>query len=75
LVTEVDGVLKLKSETGGASIVYQLNENIGGSHWQLYTAPIPGNSVDSIATAAIRTGFLQSTTTTHYNYSISHSND
>jgi N-sulfoglucosamine sulfohydrolase len=75
LVTEVDGVLKLKSETGGASIVYQLNENIGGAHWQLYTAPIPGDSVDSIATAAIRTGFLQSTTTAHYNYSISHSND
>ena len=65
-LTEMDGVLQLQSETGGASIVYQLNGNIGGSHWQLYAEPIPENSVDSIATAAIRTGFLQSETTTHY---------
>jgi N-sulfoglucosamine sulfohydrolase len=67
--TEKDDLIHLQSVTRGASIVYQLNEKIGGNHWLLYTSPIPANSADSIATAAIRTGFLQSPTTLHYTHS------
>jgi N-sulfoglucosamine sulfohydrolase len=55
--------LMLASETNGASIAYQVNQAIGGDHWELYKGPLPLSSIDSIAATAIRIGYRQSPVT------------
>lgn len=59
--------LMLVSETKGASIAYQVNQAMGGEHWELYKGPLPLASVDSIAATAIRIGYRQSTVTKFIN--------
>jgi len=57
---EENGFLILESATNGASIAYQSNGSIGGSHWDLYTGPIPVRNVDTIKALAVRIGYRES---------------
>jgi hypothetical protein len=57
---EDDGHLILESDTDGASIAYQSNGSIGGSHWDLYTGPIPVRNIDTIKALAVRIGYRES---------------
>ncbi len=65
-IHESDRYISMQSSTNGASIVYQLNEKIGGPHWLLYTSPISAILVDSIAATAIRIGFKESSMAFYY---------
>lgn len=47
----------LSCKTDGASIGYQLGEDIGSQYWQLYTAPIQIKSNEKIRARAIRIGY------------------
>ncbi|MBK5278892.1 MAG: sulfatase, partial [Bacteroidia bacterium] len=49
--------LMLSSSTEGASIGYQLDDEIGGKRWRLYYQPIPAGSYKKIAARAIRIGY------------------
>lgn len=60
------GYIHLSSATKGASIVYQVNEQIGKEHWNLYTTQISQKNIDSIAVTAIRIGFKQSEISKYY---------
>ena len=60
--SRTNGNISMSSPTYGASIAYQLNEEIGGGHWRLYTNVLPETEVDSIIAAAIRIGYKQSRT-------------
>ncbi|MBK3519864.1 sulfatase-like hydrolase/transferase [Carboxylicivirga marina] len=51
--------IELHSATEGASIVYQLNEEIGSKHWQLYSKPIKITK-GKIAVRAVRIGYKTS---------------
>ncbi|PSL06576.1 sulfatase [Cecembia rubra] len=48
----------LSSATEGASIAYQIGENIGSKHWELYHKPIPVG--EKVAALAVRIGFKTS---------------
>ena len=50
--------LFLTSATEGASIAYQLGEEIGGKHWKLYHQPIPKGK--KVAARAVRIGYKTS---------------
>ena len=50
----------LSCKTDGASIGYQLGEDIGSQYWQLYTAPIQIKSNEKIRARAIRIGYKAS---------------
>jgi arylsulfatase A-like enzyme len=50
----------LSCETDGASIGYQLGQDIGSQYWQLYTSPIQIKSNEKIRARAIRIGYKAS---------------
>jgi hypothetical protein len=52
------GKLVLTSATKGASIAYQVNDEIGGKRWRLYHEPIP--EAKNIAARAVRIGYKTS---------------
>ena len=62
-----DGLISLTSTTPGASIGYQLDENIGSNSWQFYHKPLSINEDQQIAARAIRIGFKASKTTLNQN--------
>lgn len=53
-----EGKLVLSSSTEGASIAYQIGDEIGGKHWRLYHEPIP--EAKNIAARAVRIGYKTS---------------
>ena len=57
--------LMLASATEGASIAYQVGEEIGGKHWHLYHQPIPAGK--KVAARAVRIGFKTSGITQYSN--------
>lgn len=57
---EVPDQLSLYSHTEGASIAYQVNEEIGGFKWRLYSQPLKKNSFKKIAARAVRIGYKTS---------------
>ena len=62
-----DGLLSLTTVTPGASIGYQLDENIGSNSWEFYHKPLRINEDQKIAARAIRIGFKASNTTLNQN--------
>ncbi|TLX72778.1 choline-sulfatase [Labilibacter sediminis] len=52
--------LILESKTPGASIAYQINDNIGSPHWELYSKPISIKNIDNIKARAVRIGYKTS---------------
>jgi N-sulfoglucosamine sulfohydrolase len=63
--TALNGTTTLICETQGASIGYQINDDIGTNHWQLYHTPIPLKKNQKIKARAIRIGFKASEITTN----------
>jgi arylsulfatase A-like enzyme len=59
------GTLKLNSSTAGASIGYQIGDNIGTNHWNLYYKPIRINKNQKIVARAIRIGYKASEITSY----------
>ncbi|TVP52555.1 MAG: DUF229 domain-containing protein [Mongoliibacter sp.] len=55
-----DGKIHLSSETEGASIAYQVEGQIGGKHWLLYSSPLDAVKGQKIATRAVRIGYKTS---------------
>ncbi len=62
-----DGLLSLTTVTPGASIGYQLDENIGSNSWEFYHKPLSINKDQQIAARAIRIGFKASNITLNQN--------
>ena len=62
-----DGLLSLTTTTPGASIGYQLDENIGSNSWEFYHKPLSINEDQQIAARAIRIGFKASNITLNQN--------
>ncbi len=62
-----DGLLSLTTVTPGASIGYQLDENIGSNSWEFYHKPLSINEDQQIAARAIRIGFKASNITLNQN--------
>ena len=62
-----DGLLSLTTVTPGASIGYQLDENIGSDSWEFYHKPLRINEHQQIAARAIRIGFKASNITLNQN--------
>ena len=62
-----DGLLSLITVTPGASIGYQLDENIGSDSWKFYHKPLRINEDQQIAARAIRIGFKASNITLNQN--------
>jgi hypothetical protein len=52
------GKMTLTSATEGASIAYQVDDEIGGKRWRLYHEPIP--EAKNIAARAVRIGYKTS---------------
>jgi N-sulfoglucosamine sulfohydrolase len=52
--------LVLSSATDGASIAYQVDQEIGGKRWKLYSQPLAIGSFKKIATRAVRIGYKTS---------------
>lgn len=52
--------LILTSATDGSSIAYQLDEEIGGKRWKLYSQPLVLSSYKKIAARAVRIGYKTS---------------
>lgn len=52
--------INLKSETLGASIAYQVNEDIGSDKWKLYHEPLHLQTIQSIVARAVRLGYQTS---------------
>ncbi len=61
------GLLSLATATPGASIGYQLDENIGSNSWEFYHKPLSINEDQQIAARAIRIGFKASNITLNQN--------
>ena len=59
------GTLKLNSSTAGASIGYQIGDNIGTNNWNLYYKPIRINKNQKIVARAIRIGYKASEITSY----------
>ena len=59
------GTLKLKSSTAGASIGYQIGDDIGTNHWNLYYKPIAIDKNQKIIARAIRIGYKASEITSY----------
>lgn len=59
------GILKLKSSTAGASIGYQIGDDIGTNHWNLYYKPIAIDKNQKIIARAIRIGYQASEITSY----------
>ena len=62
-----NGKLKLESTTEGASIGYQISDEIGTNQWQLYTEPIEINKNLKLVARAIKIGFKASSITSKTN--------
>ena len=62
-----DGLISLTSTTAGASIGYQLDENIGSNNWEFYHKPLRINEDQRLAARAIRIGFKASNITLNQN--------
>lgn len=54
------GALSLACDTEGASIGYQINNEIGSKHWNLYTTPLDISKDQKIVARAIKIGFKAS---------------
>jgi len=52
-----NGILTLSSDTKGASIAYQLNDIIGGNHWELYHTNTTLKASDNVVAKAVRIGY------------------
>jgi len=59
------GTLKLNSSTAGASIGYQIGDDIGTNHWNLYYKPIRIDKNQKIIARAIRIGYKASEITSY----------
>ena len=59
------GTLKLNSSTAGASIGYQIGDDIGTNHWNLYYKPIAIDKNQKIIARAIRIGYKASEITSY----------
>ena len=57
--------ISLSCETKGASIGYQLGEDVGTNYWKLYTTPIQTEPNEKIRARAIRIGYKASSITTN----------
>jgi hypothetical protein len=55
-----NGKLIMTSNSEGASIGYQADDEIGGSSWRLYTQPLSSDSFKKIAARAVRIGYKTS---------------
>jgi len=55
---KVEGKMNLSSATEGASIAYQVDDEIGGKRWRLYHEPIA--EAKNIAARAVRIGYKTS---------------
>jgi N-sulfoglucosamine sulfohydrolase len=55
---KVEGKMTLTSATEGASIAYQVDDEIGGKRWRLFHEPIPEGK--NIAARAVRIGYKTS---------------
>ena len=62
------GHIKLNCETEGASIGYQMGDQIGSTSWNLYHRPVRINKNEKIVARAIRIGFKASKITRSYWY-------
>ena len=62
---EKTGTLKLNSLTNGASIGYQIGDDIGTNHWNLYFKPIAIDKNQKIIARAIRIGYKASEITSY----------
>lgn len=60
-----NGTISLRSATEGASIGYQVGDEIGTKHWQLYHTPIKTNGKDKIVARAIKIGYETSKTSSN----------
>ena len=54
------GKLTLSCNTEGASIAYQVDDEIGGSKWKLYSQSLPVGSFKKIAARSVRIGYKTS---------------
>ncbi len=54
------GELFLSSKTDGASIAFQMDDEIGGKQWRLYHQPIAPGSFKKLASRAVRIGYKTS---------------
>ena len=54
------GLLKLSCPTKGASIGYQVNEDIGSESWQLYSKPLKLKKGTKVCARAVRLGYRTS---------------
>ena len=59
------GTLKLNSLTEGASIGYQIGDDIGTNHWNLYYKPLRIDTSQKILARAIRIGYKTSEITSY----------
>ena len=59
------GTLKLNSLTEGASIGYQIGDDIGTNHWNLYHKPLRIDTSQKILARAIRIGYKTSEITSY----------
>lgn len=59
------GTLKLNSLTEGASIGYQIGDDIGTNHWNLYLKPLRIDTSQKILARAIRIGYKTSEITSY----------
>lgn len=57
VISASDGNIKIACETDGASIGYQVDEQIGGQRWMLYTKPIRLKKGQKIVARAKRIGY------------------
>ncbi|QZT37563.1 sulfatase [Halosquirtibacter xylanolyticus] len=55
--------LSMDCKTNGASIAYQLGDQIGGQHWTLYDKPLTLKKGQEVIAKAIRIGYKPSKTT------------
>ena len=55
-----DGLVEITTQTDGASIAYQLGDEIGSDHWNLYFEPLAVGNGSKIAARAVRIGYRTS---------------
>ena len=60
-ISVLDNVISLKCETKGASIGYQIGDQIGSQNWKLYNKPFGLSSNQKLSTRAIKIGYKAST--------------
>ena len=55
-----NGSIALFCDTAGASIGYQIGDAVGGTHWELYTAPLKKIKKKQLVARAVRIGYRTS---------------